>query len=125
MPEIVSRKQLNSFIKNELFYDEEFFNKLLNILISEFNKLKVDNSIGAGLNFDALATAAHKLKSSCKSFGATYLSQQLQDLEQAAKSKNVSQAHDLYMGLLKCSDQTFEEIRSFSTTIFAEGKKSA
>lgn len=124
MAQLVNEEILQDFIANELSSDREFFQNLLKIFVVFLGELELVKYDGSEENLDKLKNLAHKIKSSCQSYGAEALRSALLDLELACKAGEKEKVKLHYSEVLNLLGPTLESINLFSNLFFNGEKKS-
>ncbi len=103
--ETINKEKFNSFFNEDIESDNEQLERLLDIFQQQYQDF--ERVCKAGKHED-LKNACHRLKSSCHSFGASALLQEMESLELAAKEKR--EVKELMEKSLSVYLQTIEEL---------------
>jgi HPt (histidine-containing phosphotransfer) domain-containing protein len=125
MEPIIIENVLKNFIENELGSEAEFFYTLLKIFSGFLGELEAAKFDGTADNLEHLKNLAHKIKSSCQSYGAEALRNVLVELELAAKDQEKEKVRSLYDEVLQLSKPTLAEINRISAAILKGDRQSA
>ena len=110
MNQLVDLETLRSFIEDELEFDEKFIQKIVLTFESYLENLRAIGYSGTKENIEEIRLMAHKIKSSCSSFGANSLKSKLEELEQAAANNDGHLVKRLYEEVHPLSIKTFDSV---------------
>jgi HPt (histidine-containing phosphotransfer) domain-containing protein len=122
---LIDRVLLNDFICEQLGEDKAFFDNLLSLLAVQLQEYGAEVFTGTPENVVELGKGAHRLKSSCQSFGATGLVELLHDIEIAAKASDAAAVETLFKQTVAVLPKIVSEITTLSNEIFSGRKISA
>jgi HPt (histidine-containing phosphotransfer) domain-containing protein len=124
MKNIINEPKLETFIKEELELDMDFAMRIFSIFKKYVKELQDEGFNGSDENIENMRLMAHKLKSSCISFGAEPLAERLEELEQAATNKNLNSVQALYINSTELTYETVRSLEVLLKTILERGQKS-
>jgi hypothetical protein len=120
MSDLIDKKSLILFLKEDLNSNHDIFKKLLGHLSVHLDDLlkSKDDLVNQG-------SLAHKAKTGCSSFGAMTLFYKLEEFESLSKNNNSIAQKKLFSLIEELIDPSLSEIKSIANDYFKGASKSA
>lgn len=114
---IVDREKLVQFMEN-MECNKELYNSLLGHLDAYFKELEAVEPQNDAETLTKMGHLAHKLKSSCDSFGSTKLKDLFYAMEKAGRNQDFTTMKQNFETVFSIRQKFFDELRQFEAEYF-------